>query len=206
MDTELCTEKMAKHHATQSSGLQLLLLLGLGTLPESVLEPASHVLHVAHAAGTNGSATLGLLSPIVISHFGGGVSAGSTTLLLDVVRHLSAPTAGGVGLVVLFSAGGGSFRLYESEGLRERERERLREAERERGNGDGECLLRRGLCIPNQNQSPPRSHHRPTPTTAVGHHHHHQRQCQCRCCCCPVFIPPSSSLIHSISTQVMPLE
>lgn len=89
-------------------------LLGLGALPESVLESAGHGLHVSHAAGADGATALGLLSPVEISHLLAGVSAGSTGLLLDVVRHLAASAAGGVRLVVSPSERGGTLSLLVS--------------------------------------------------------------------------------------------
>lgn len=79
------------------------LLLGLRTLPESVLKTTGHGLHVPHAASSDSAAVLRLGSVIVVPHLLGGVSTGRASLLLDVERHLAAPTAGGVRLVVPFS-------------------------------------------------------------------------------------------------------
>ena len=50
-------------------------LFGLCSLPKSILEPASQSLHVSHTSSANSSPALGLLSPVKVSHFLGGVSA-----------------------------------------------------------------------------------------------------------------------------------
>lgn len=89
-------------------------LLGLGSLPESVLESAGHGLHVSHAAGADGAAALGLRCVVEIPHLLVGVSAGRASLLLDVVRHLAASAAGGVRLVVSLSERGGTLGLLAS--------------------------------------------------------------------------------------------
>lgn len=65
-----------------------------------MLEAAGHGLQEAHASGTLGSATLGLLSPVVLSHLLGGVSTRGANSLLDVVTDLSASTAACVRLGV----------------------------------------------------------------------------------------------------------
>lgn len=76
------------------------LFLCLCSFSESILKAAGHGLQVTHASGTVGSASLGLLSPVVLSHLLTGVSARRASRLLDVVAHLSASTATGVRLCV----------------------------------------------------------------------------------------------------------
>ena len=76
------------------------LLLCLGSLPESILKFASHGLHVTHTSSSGCAATLGLLSPVELSHLLAGVSARRASRLLDVERDLSATTAGRVRLIV----------------------------------------------------------------------------------------------------------
>lgn len=83
--------------------LVLNLLLRLCALPEAVLEPTGHRLHVPHAPSPDRAAPLGLLSPVVIPHLRGRVAAGRASLLLDVVGMLPAPAARRVGLVVPLS-------------------------------------------------------------------------------------------------------
>ena len=78
-------------------------LLCLGSLSESILELSGHSLHVTHTSGTNSTAALSLMSPVVIPHLRVGVSTGRACLLLDVERSLSATTAGSVGLVMYLS-------------------------------------------------------------------------------------------------------
>ena len=87
------------------------MLLSLCSFSESILEFSSHGLHVSHAASSCGFATLGLLSPVVLSRLLRGVSAGRAGLLLDVEGNLSAPTASRVGLVVSLSERGGTLSL-----------------------------------------------------------------------------------------------
>jgi len=79
------------------------LFLSLCSLSESILEFTGHGLHVSHAAGSCCAATLGLLSPVVLSHLLRGISTRRARLLLNVERNLSAPTARGVRLVVPLS-------------------------------------------------------------------------------------------------------
>lgn len=87
------------------------MLLSLCSFSESILEFTSHGLHVSHSASSCGSATLGLLSPVVLSGLLRRVSAGRAGLLLDVEGNLSAPTASRVGLVVSLSERGGTLCL-----------------------------------------------------------------------------------------------
>ena len=68
-----------------------------------MLESARQRLHVAHAAGALSSASLGLLAPVEGTHLLVGVSTRGARGFLDVVRHLAAATAQGVGLVVPLS-------------------------------------------------------------------------------------------------------
>ena len=84
-------------------------LLGLGSLPESVLEPPSHSLEVLHPSGSGGATPLSLLGPVVRADLLLGVGAHGAFLLLDVVRRGSAATADGVRLVVALSERGGSL-------------------------------------------------------------------------------------------------
>jgi hypothetical protein len=79
------------------------LLLCLCSLPESVLELASHGLHVTHASSSFSTTALGLFSPIVLTHFLGGVSARRARRLLKVERRLTASTADDVRLIVSLS-------------------------------------------------------------------------------------------------------
>ena len=79
------------------------LLLGLRSFSESILEFTGHGLHVSHAASSCCAATLSLLSPVVLSHLLGGVSARRASRLLDVVRNLSASTAQCVRLIMPLS-------------------------------------------------------------------------------------------------------
>jgi len=83
--------------------LVLNLLLRLSSLPETILEPAGHRLHVSHASSSNSAAALGLLSPVVIPHLSRGVTTRRARLLLDVVRVLPTAAARRVGLVVPLS-------------------------------------------------------------------------------------------------------
>jgi hypothetical protein len=76
------------------------LFLCLGTLSESILKFACHGLHVTHATGSLSSTSLGLCTPVVLSHFLTGVSTRRASGFLNVVRRLAAPTAGGVRLGV----------------------------------------------------------------------------------------------------------
>ena len=69
------------------------LLLCLGSLSESILESPGHSLHITHTSSSDRTATLRLLSPVEVPHLLIGVSAGRTSLLLDVVRNLAAATA-----------------------------------------------------------------------------------------------------------------
>ena len=85
--------------------------LCLSSLPKSILELPGQCLHVPHSACANGSPSLSLLSPVEITHFLGGVSAGRACLLLDVVGGLSATTTSRVGLVVALSEWCGSLSL-----------------------------------------------------------------------------------------------
>ena len=78
-------------------------LLRLSALLETILEPPSHGLHVAHTSSTGGPPSLRLLSPVVLAGLGSRVSAAGAGLLLDVVRGLSAATANCVRLVVPLS-------------------------------------------------------------------------------------------------------
>lgn len=87
------------------------LLLCLGSLSESILESASHSLLVTHASSSNCAASLRFLAPVELSHLLAWVSARRAGLLLDVERNLTASTASGVRLIVLFSERGGTFCL-----------------------------------------------------------------------------------------------
>jgi len=84
--------------------------LGLCSLPETILELAGQSLHVSLTSSSDGSASLGLLSPVVVSHLFGGVSTARACLLLDVVTNLPAATASRVGLIMPFSERCGTFR------------------------------------------------------------------------------------------------
>jgi len=86
--------------AVRSLRRRLDLLLGLGAFPESVLEAAGDVLHVAHPARALRAPALGLEAPVVLPHAGVGVPARSAPLLLDVEGNLPAPPARRVRLVV----------------------------------------------------------------------------------------------------------
>lgn len=86
-------------HLVTLSGL----LLCLSSFPESILESAGHGLHVTHTSSSVSSATLGLLSPVELSHLLAGVSARRASGLLDVETNLTASTAGSVRLVVSLS-------------------------------------------------------------------------------------------------------
>jgi hypothetical protein len=79
------------------------LLLSLCSLSESILEFTGHSLHVSHATGACCAATLGLLSPVVLSHLLRGISARRAGRLLDVVGNLSASTAQCVRLIMSLS-------------------------------------------------------------------------------------------------------
>ena len=79
------------------------LFLSLCAFSESILEFTGHGLHVSHAASSCCAATLGLLSPVVLSHLLRGVSARRASRLLDVVRNLSASTAQCVRLIMPLS-------------------------------------------------------------------------------------------------------
>ena len=87
------------------------LLLCLGSFPESILEFAGHGLHVTHATSSYSAASLGLLSPVELSHLLAGVSTRRASRLLDVETDLTASTAGSVRLVVSLSERGGTLCL-----------------------------------------------------------------------------------------------
>ena len=67
--------------------------LGLGTLPESILEPTGKSLHVSHTSSTNSSPSLSLGTPVEVPHLFGRVSTTRACLLLDVVRNLATTAA-----------------------------------------------------------------------------------------------------------------
>ena len=79
------------------------MLLGHGSLSESILKFAGHGLHVSHATSSFCASALSLEAPVKLSHLLVGVSARRASGLLDVERSLSASTAGGVRLVVSLS-------------------------------------------------------------------------------------------------------
>ena len=83
----------------------------LSSLSESILESPGHSLHITHTSGSNSTATLSLLTPVEVSHLLCWITAGRTSLLLDVERDLSTTTARSVWLVVSLSEWGGSLSL-----------------------------------------------------------------------------------------------
>jgi hypothetical protein len=78
-------------------------LLGLCSLSESIFKATSHGLHVTHTSSACCATTLGLFSPIEISHFLGGISTRRASLLLNVKGDLATSTARCVRLVVSLS-------------------------------------------------------------------------------------------------------
>merc|ERR1719265_523239 len=81
-----------------------------GALAEAVLEPARHVLEVAHAAGALRAAALRLDAPVVLAHLRLRVAAGRALLLLDVERRLAAADAEAVRLAVVLTLRRGTLR------------------------------------------------------------------------------------------------
>ena len=89
----------------------LLALLCLGSLAETVLEAAGKVAHESHATGTLSAAALGLVVVVEAAHLGALTeTAGSASRLLNIVRRLSAPPADDVGLVVTGACAADTFR------------------------------------------------------------------------------------------------
>ena len=76
------------------------LLLCLGSLPESILETASHRLHVTHTSSTDCATTLSFFTPVELSHLLARISARRAGGLLDVEGNLSTSAASCVRLVV----------------------------------------------------------------------------------------------------------
>lgn len=68
------------------------------------------VLQISAAASANSSTTLGLDGPVKSSHLGIGVTARSTTLVLDVVRATVATIASGVVVLTTETETGGTLR------------------------------------------------------------------------------------------------
>lgn len=87
------------------------MFLGHGAFPEPVLEFSCHVLHVTHASSAFRASALGFKTPIILTHFGSGVSAGGTCFLLNVKGRLATPTANGVGFGVSLTKGSCTFSL-----------------------------------------------------------------------------------------------
>jgi len=71
-----------------------------GTSAEAVAELAGDELECAHAAGTGGLSSLGLLTPVVLSDASARVAAVGASVLLDVERARAAASAQNVRLVV----------------------------------------------------------------------------------------------------------
>ena len=63
------------------------------TFTETILESALHFLQVSHPASPRGHSPDALLSPIIMSHFGTGISTLGTSLLLKMKGTVIATTA-----------------------------------------------------------------------------------------------------------------
>ena len=83
--------------------------LGEGVVPEAVLRSSLDFLDVLHSSETLSFSLGGLKSPVVRSHLWGGVSAVSTSSLLDVIGLVATTSAFVVNLGVAFSEALSSF-------------------------------------------------------------------------------------------------
>lgn len=82
----------------------------LGSLvAEAVSELSVNELERSHSAGSGGVSSLGLLTPVVGSDLGGGVSARGAGLLLAMERSLTTSSAESVGLGVLLTERSGTL-------------------------------------------------------------------------------------------------
>ncbi len=87
------------------------MLTGLGGLAisEAVLGASSDGLEVGAATGTSSPSALGLGRPAEDSNLGSGESAAGASLVLRVIRALTAAVAEGVGSLAAFTGTGGSL-------------------------------------------------------------------------------------------------
>lgn len=87
------------------------MLTGLGglTISEAVLGASGDGLEVGAATSTSSPSALGLGGPAEDSHLGSGETAARASLVLRVVRSLTAAVAQGVGSLAALTGTGGSL-------------------------------------------------------------------------------------------------
>jgi hypothetical protein len=74
--------------------------LGLCPFSKAILEFSRNRLQISHATRARGTTTLGFECPIVLAHFGTGISARRARFLLNVKGNLATSTTRCVRLVV----------------------------------------------------------------------------------------------------------